>query len=270
MKIEHISPSRTETWRTCARKYKFRYHLKTPPPGPEKPYFTYGKIIHKIAEEYIRNKGEKSLGEIAISLKQGEILLDGNPSPPLPTGYGGKIGKHLASVSRLTEQIGFEGELEWKFEHDLDSPNKKFLVGVIDRLMQTPKGYFILDYKTTKKGSKWQKNSKTIKNDLQMRCYCRAVQVIFGTKAEYIEAGLYFVDGTKSGSSLVRTRFTQASLLAADKELLQAYNDIQRKSPDTVHGNIGTHCNYCEYESICPDMRKTNIQKSDLPPTLRW
>jgi len=266
MDIEHISPSRTDTWKSCAMKYKLRYHLKTPAPEPEKPYFTYGKIIHKIAEEYIRNRGEKSLGEVATALRQGEILLDDRPSPPLPTGYGSKIGKHLSSIERLTEKIGFGGELEWKFEIDLDPPNKKLLVGVIDRLMETSKGYFILDYKTTKKGGKFQKTPRTIKNDLQLRCYCRAVQITFGTKAEDIEAGLYYVDGTKSGTSLVRTRFTQESLLAAEKELLQAYNAIQNKNPDTVRGTIGWHCDYCDYASLCSEMR---IRKPNLPPALR-
>ena len=264
MEIEHISPSRKETWATCELKYKLRYHLKTPLPEPEKPYFTYGKIIHKIAEEYVRNQGSKSIGEVSTALKNGEILLDDRPCPPLPSGYGYKIGLHLSSLERLTEKIGFSGELEHHFELDLDPPNKKLLVGVIDRLMSTNKGYFILDYKTTRKGGKWQKTPKTIKNDLQLRCYSRAVQIIFGVKAEDIEAGLYYVDGTKSGPSLIRTRFTQESLLSAEKELLQAYNDIKNKNPDTAKGTIGWHCKYCDYTSVCPAMRKPQ-----LPSALR-
>jgi CRISPR/Cas system-associated exonuclease Cas4 (RecB family) len=269
VKIEHISPSRKDTWETCELKYKYRYHLKLESPEPEPSYLTYGKIIHKIAEKFVKAKGEKTIDEILASVKKGEILIDENHIS-VPSNYKQKINGHLSSINRLVEKIGFSGEVEWAFEHDLDPPNQKLFVGVIDRLMTTGKKYFILDYKTTRKDGGWQKSPKTIKNDFQLRCYSKAIQLSFGAEAENIEAALYYVDGTKSGQPLLRTKFSQESLDLAEKELLQTYKSIESKDPSTVRGTLGSHCKYCEYKSICPDNRKTKITKNNLPPTLRW
>src|SRR6185295_3062375 len=53
VRIEHISISRESIWNECQYKYKYRYHLDLKP--PEEPiYFEYGKIVHKIIEDYTR------------------------------------------------------------------------------------------------------------------------------------------------------------------------------------------------------------------------
>jgi ATP-dependent helicase/DNAse subunit B len=54
MNIEHISVSRYQVFVECKQKYKYRYHLAIKPDKPEPFYFTYGKIVHKIAEVNLR------------------------------------------------------------------------------------------------------------------------------------------------------------------------------------------------------------------------
>ena len=56
MNITHMSVSRKNLWDECRKKYYYKYHVKLKPEEPEPFWFTYGKIIHKIAEEYIEKK----------------------------------------------------------------------------------------------------------------------------------------------------------------------------------------------------------------------
>jgi hypothetical protein len=65
MNIAHISISRKSVWEQCMLLYKYKYHLKTPSPIPEPEYFAYGKVVHRIAEEYCVQKGKVLMDEIA-------------------------------------------------------------------------------------------------------------------------------------------------------------------------------------------------------------
>jgi len=253
MDIQHISISRKGVWEECPQKYKYHYHLKTEKPEPEPFYFTYGKIIHKIAEEYVSRKGQILLQEVARDVLRGQIPMDtnadGSPvkAPILPADYKQRVAGHLKSIEKLTEQVGTDGETEFEFNYDLDPPNGKFVKGVIDRLFQKKDKWFIIDYKTTKRGP-WRKTSTTITDDLQLRCYARVVQRTYNVPAKDINTALYYLEG----GSLIGAQFSDASLLAAEKELLEAHNQISASDPDKVWGNVTERCRRCEFRSLCP------------------
>lgn len=248
MDIEHISVSRRQTFIDCPQKYKYRYHLKLLPEGPQPSYLTYGKTVHKVAEEYVRAAGLRTIDDVAKDVLNGAILLEENtPAPPLEGDYTRKFPEHLRHIANLTKQIGFDGKLEHKFEFDLDPPNNRKLTGFIDRLIIRGEKYYILDYKTTKKGF-WQKNNNTIKKDLQLRTYAKVVQKEFGAKAENIQAALYYLENP----ALVATRFTQEMLDTAEQELLETYKQIKEMSPDECYGRVSQQCARCDYKNICP------------------
>ena len=248
MNIEHISVSRRQTWDQCQLQYKYKYHLKVLSPEPEPIYFAYGTTIHKIAEEYVQTKGARTITEIANDVVNGKILLKENSRcPNLPQAYKAKLPNHLRALKALTDRVGFEGHLEWKFEYDLEPPNQKFILGFIDRLIPKGDKFFIIDYKTTKKGP-WRKNSQTIIDDLQLRCYARVVQKTFGAKANDIRCALYYLD---EKPELVSAKFSEDSLLRAEEEMHKAYDDIKKAKPE-VWGNYGDHCTRCNYRSLCP------------------
>ena len=177
----------------------------------------------------------------------------------IPPAYKKRLSGNLRAIQNLADTIGFEGELERPFEYDLDPPNEKMLVGVIDRLILKKGQAFIIDYKTTKKG-RWRKNQKTIKSDLQLRAYSRVIQKELDLPAKSIKAALYYVEG----GDLIGAKFSEESLLAAEKELLTTYQKIEQKDPNQVWGTIGHNCDRCEYSSICPFLKTPN-----LPPALR-
>jgi RecB family exonuclease len=248
MLIDHLSVSRRKTFRQCAACYRFRYHLKTPRPGIEPEYFVYGKLVHRVAEIYVQKQGKQSIGEIAQEVMRGKVLIDENVSviPRLSPEYIRKLPKHLRSIQKLTEQIGFDGEVEWPFEYDLDPPNKKLLVGFLDRLIVRKDKAYIIDYKTTKKG-KWRTNKSTVLQDEQLKIYARMVQKFFNIRPENIKASLFFMEGEE----LVAASFTDVSLALLEADYKEEFETIESADPNKVWGNVGNHCKYCDYRTIC-------------------
>ena len=244
---EHISVSRFSTWQECQNKYKFRYHLKVPVEGPVQPYFVYGKLVHKIAEVYVQEQGLRSIEEITNDCLSGKIEVEKGEGPPsIDPSYKNKLPEHVRNLKQLNDKIGFDGHLEWKFHYDLQPPDEHFITGFIDRLIIRGDKYFIIDYKTTKKGF-YRKNANTIRSDLQLRCYARVVQKEFGAKAENIRCALYYLDG----SNLIDTKFSEESLIAAEKELHDAYKEIISTHPNDVYGRVNDQCKRCDYKKIC-------------------
>lgn len=254
MNIEHISVSRAKTYKDCKYVYKLKYHLKTPIPGPEQFHFTYGKIIHKIAEVYVGEKASRSLGEVSTDVLRGKIEYEeGKKAPILPPDYKKRMTGHLKSLQNITERAGTDGKLEYKFRYDLDPPNEKFVTGFIDRLIIKDNHAWIIDYKTTKKG-KWRETKESIIHDPQLRCYARVVNREFGVPAENIMCALCYLEG----GDLLAAKYTQQSLEKVEKDLLDMYNEIQAADPDKVWGNVGEHCNRCDYKTLCPFVRKVD------------
>lgn len=244
---EHISVSRKQLWDSCQQAYKFKYHLKLKPQGPVAPHFVYGKVVHKIAEVYVLGQGQNSIESIASDVLNGKIETEPGAGPPvLLAEYQKKLPSHLKNLKKLSDEIGYDGHLEWPFSYDLEPPNKRCIIGFIDRLIIRGDKYFILDYKTTKKGF-WRKDSNTIRKDLQLRCYARIVQKQFGAKAENIRGALYYLDG-----DLVSTKFNDDALESAEREMHEAYNQITSMNPDDVYGRVNDQCKRCDWRKICP------------------
>jgi len=250
MNIEHISVSREGTWQECKLRYKYKYHLRLAEEF-EPFHFTYGKIVHKIAEEYVGCKGDKSLSEVAVDVLQGNIPIERGITdvfaPPLPEAYQKRMPGHLRSLKTITEQIGMEGELEYHFNYDLDPPNGKFIKGFIDRIIRRNDDWFILDYKTTKKG-KFRKDNNSIVHDLQLRMYARVIQKEFNVPAENIRCALYYLEG----GDLIAARYTEEAIGNAEQHLLNVYNEISNMPADAAQGNVGNHCFFCPYKKRCP------------------
>jgi ATP-dependent exoDNAse (exonuclease V) beta subunit len=251
MNIEHISVSRGLTYDKCQHEYKLKYHLKLKSPDPEKPWFKYGKVIHTIAEKYVEGKGEIPILEITKDVLNKKIPIEKNFDklvycPDLLPSYKQRLPIHVKNVEKITKNLGFEGRTEYEFNYDLDPPNKKILKGFIDRLIVRDGIWIIIDYKTTKPG-KWRKNIESIKHDLQLRTYAKIINKEFKVDPKNIKAALYYLEDNQ----FVPTSFTQESIDSAERELLELYNKIQDQDPLTVIGNVGEHCELCDYKKVC-------------------
>ena len=222
--------------------------MRVPSPGPEPFYFSYGKIIHKIAETYVAERAARSLGEVSADVLRGKIEIEpGKVAPSIPLDYKKRMPGHMRSIQKLTDMVGTDGVLEYKFHYDLDPPNEKFVTGFIDRLIVKGDNVFIIDYKTTKKGT-WRETKESILYDPQLRCYARVVQKERGIPAKNIKCALYYLEG----GDLLAASYTDDSLLRIEKELLNVYNRIESHDPDHVWGKTGQHCARCDYRVMCP------------------
>lgn len=259
MNIEHISVSRLGTWEQCRQMYKYRYHLKLQPPGPEAPWFEYGKAVHKIIECHTASRGKVQLSEITKAVLTGEIELEpGRKCGALSLDYRKKLPLHLRAYLRLAEKIGFEGEIERPFHYDLAPPEGLFVKGFIDRVIITspasgPAKARIVDWKTTKKGP-WRKGPKDITHDLQLKTYCRVIWRELGILPENIQAALYYLDG----GELVGAKFTEKSLIEAEEILASTFRDIRDSDASAVVGTVGDHCRRCDYKDMCPFWRNSS------------
>ena len=255
MKINHISVSRLGVWNTCQKQYWYKYDQQIESNEPEKPYFLYGKLVHKIAECYVAARGDRTIGEVTNDVLTGKIPLEreGNVKcPPLPAEYKTKLPEHLASIKKLTKQIGMEGELEKPFLYDLDPPHNRNVKGFIDRVIRKRDHFFLLDYKTSKKNY-FRKNSSNITRDLQLRTYARVIQREYNVPAANIRAALYYLEG----SELIGCIFSEQSLNSVEKELLEVYKQIEATPETEAWGNVGDCCKRCDFARICPHRRLT-------------
>src|SRR5581483_9800835 len=121
MKINHISVSRKNTWDTCQVTYKYRYHLELKPNKETPIYFTYGKLVHRIIEDYTKSGGKSNINQIAKDLIDGKLeLQSGEFGVKLPSEYKNKLFIHIKNFLKLCDKIGFDGKVEYPFNVDLD------------------------------------------------------------------------------------------------------------------------------------------------------
>ncbi len=255
MLINHLSVSRSQCFELCQTQYKYKYHLKVVPDKPEQIYFVYGKLIHKAAEIYVKQKAEEPIFEIGKKLLNRDILFeDSHKLDTLTPEYKNKFWSHLKVVEKLTERVGCDGEIVYKIEYDLSPPDKKILLGFIDRLIIKNDRAIIIDYKTSKDNA-WRKNSKTIKSDLQLNAYAMVVNEEFGIKPENIQAALIYLEGGKT----VSTNFQMENLLAVKESLKKLYLQIEGTDENKATANVGFHCRRCDFSNICPYNRSNGI-----------
>lgn len=263
MNIEHISVSRGKSYKQCPYYYKLKYHDKIPNPGEEQFYFVYGKIVHKIAEIHVQEKGRRPIGVVCEDVLKGRIEIEnGKKAPPLPPDYKKRIPIHVGNLKKLNDSIGCEGITEHKFRYDLQPPEGKIATGFIDRIILGDGKAWIIDYKTTKQGP-FRENRETIKYDPQLRMYCRVVNKDFGINPKNIKAALYYLeDGVVLSSS-----YDEESLLGVEAELLGLYDEINERKPEMATGRTGQHCSRCEYKDMCPFFKnKSRVLSWDGDP----
>ena len=248
MNIDHLSVSRHGVIKECPQKYKYKYHLRLTTDEPEPYYFAYGTMIHKIAEEFVRGRGQRDLYDIAHDVLNGVIPMeDDRKAPPLDPQYRDRFPDHLYAIQKLTDSIGFDGLLEWEFEYDLLPPRNYIFMGFIDRLIIQDDKYWIIDYKTTQVG-KWRKTQANVAEDLQLRAYAMVVRRHFKVPAKNIKTALYYVDGAE----LVGAQFSEETLDKTELELANTYVKIKGMDAGQVWGTPGEWCNRCDYRKICP------------------
>ena len=229
-KVDYLSYSAIEAFRTCPLHFKLRYILRIPTPTTAP--LSMGNSIHLALRDFYRNGGD-----ILTHLKNNWVV----------EGYGSK--KHeqesLEKSKRfLTEYLRSDLHknanpihLEEMFNFHVDSTLK--IGGKIDRIDELPAGTIeVIDYKT---GANVP-TQKEIDANLQMTIYALAATI--KKPIEKVKLSFYYFDT----ATKIETVRTAAHLEEAKKQLLAIRDEIEKSNFSCSGSRL---CDNCEFKMLC-------------------
>ncbi|MCJ7801501.1 MAG: PD-(D/E)XK nuclease family protein, partial [Candidatus Marinimicrobia bacterium] len=235
----NLSASSIETYQQCPLKYRLS-NIDKIPQVSSKPQMTFGNIIHRVLEQFHQPNSEQtkerllklldtnweSLGfdyetQEADFTRQGAELL---------TNYYDYLTKYPVNVIEREFQFSFEIE-------DI------IINGKIDRIDKGEAGYNVIDYKTSKKATKANKN-------IQLAIYSMYLQQEklqeFGGLPE--SAALYFL--REFEEPLRVHNFNSTELDEIQENIMEVGKNIRNQEFKPCKG---FHCDWCDYKNLlCP------------------
>ncbi len=239
--MESWSFSKIDTYETCPLKYKYRYVLQIP--GPPNPALSFGEAIHETLFEY---HTKKSFGK-ELSLEE-FLQLYKNKWRPL--GYLDENHQNIRfeSGKKLLENYYNKHHAE-KIKHE--ALEKWFNIkingysfrGKIDRIDRLPEGGVeIIDYKTGE-----VKPQADIDKDSQVTLYSMGAKEALGLDVKKLS--YYYVE---KGEKITTTR-TERDIENKKQEVTELITKIKKAN---FEPKSGMHCDWCEYQGICPFANK--------------
>lgn len=235
----NLSASSIETYQQCPLKYRLS-NIDKIPQVSSKPQLTFGNIIHRVLEQFhqpsskqtqerllkLLDSNWESLGfdyetQEADFKRQGVELL---------TNYYDYLIKYPVDV--------IERELQFSFEiEDI------IINGKIDRIDKGETGYNVIDYKTSKKATKANKNIQLAIYSMYLQ---QEKQLEFGGLPE--STALYFL---REEEPFRAHKFTVTELLEIQENILEVGKNIRNQKFAPCKG---FHCDWCDYKSLlCPE-----------------
>ncbi|OGC46539.1 hypothetical protein A2V49_00645 [candidate division WWE3 bacterium RBG_19FT_COMBO_34_6] len=230
-----MSFSQIDTYKICPLKYKYSYVLNVP--VPPNHALSFGITIH----DTLRDFHSKLLFK-AVSLSE---LLDIYEKNWQPLGYvdedhrkiqfeeGKKLLEKYYEQNKNDKTIPFA--LEKTFNLKIDGI--KFY-GRIDRIDKLDSGVEIIDYKT---GA--TKTQEDVNKDDQVAFYAIAAKEALNLEPKKLT--YYFIE---SGTKISTTRSPE-QLEQKKKDVTEVIGEIKKGKFDA---KSGLHCNWCDYNNICP------------------
>lgn len=233
IKIDYLSVSQIETYKTCPLHYKLKYIYKLPTPPTAS--ISFGVSIHNTLKEFVETKGE---------------ILDIYKKNWIEEGYLNKKHKQEFYKKGDNYLLGFLENgynpkvktisLEEKFTLKIDNTLK--IGGTMDRVDELSEGrYEIIDYKT---GANIP-TQKEVDKDMQLSFYALAVSTIYKIKPEDIKLSLYYLDTQEK----ITTRRTTEDINNLKNEILEIKREIENSD---FKCNNNYFCQQgCEFSMFC-------------------
>lgn len=237
VKVNQLSYSKIDAFKTCPLKYKFRYLFQIPTPTPHAANF--GSSVHDTVNIFYNKIKEGQTPTL-------ELLREVYDNCWIGAGYLSKAHENARKENGWEMMEGF---FEYESKRNFMVPafmERNFRLkigdvafsGRIDRIDKLEDGTFeVVDYKT---GS--SKKNINLNKDLQLSLYALACKEIFGIRVSKLSL-FYLEDCSKASTS--RSDEEMDSIRA---ELLEAANAIKNSE---FEATPGFPCGFCEYKVLC-------------------
>ncbi|HCR35556.1 hypothetical protein A2130_02600 [Candidatus Woesebacteria bacterium GWC2_33_12] len=233
LKIDYLSVSQIETFKTCPMHYKLKYIYKLP--TPPSASISFGVSIHNTLKDYFETK--KDIFEIY----KNNFIAEGYINKKHKLEFYKKGESYLLGFLKNAYDPKIKTvSLEQKFTIPVDKTLK--IGGVIDRLDDLGNGRLeIIDYKT---GANIP-TQKEVDKDMQLSFYCLAISNLYKVKPEDIKLSLYYLDTQEK----ITTKRTRKALDSVKKEIFEIKKEIEESD---FKCNNNFFCQgKCEYSMFC-------------------
>lgn len=237
VKVNRLSYSKIDTFKTCPLKYKFRYLFQIPSPSAHAANF--GASVHDTINKFyeqVRDSADPTL-ELLKELFEKNWICSGYDNK----GHEQARKKHGLEIMDLffknEEKSGFKVPAFLERPFHLKIGDISF-TGRIDRIDKLGDGtYEVIDYKTGK-----SKRDAKLNKDLQLSLYALACRDIFRIPVSKLT--LYFLeDGQRNSIEAKELDLEQL------KEVLKGTVDELKESQFAP--TPGFLCGFCEYRILC-------------------
>lgn len=246
---KNISYSQIQDYKTCPRKYMYRYVLQIP--SPPNASLSYGNSVHNTLKNFYQIVKDSKLG-----ITQPEELTKKNflkifRENWIRAGYNNLAHEEKSyRMGQKSMELFYENffknsqspaYLEQSFKLDVGGIK---LVGKIDRIDIVEESgsefYEIIDYKTGDK----ERTQKEVDKDMQLAIYALAAQKAFGIDPK--KYSLLLIDKNKKIS-------TDASNLDKIKDkIVEVIGEVVEKiKQEDYTATPGFQCKFCDYRNIC-------------------
>ena len=237
MFIKSISESKANTFNQCNLKYKFKYVDRYEEMSKNKDALDFGSYIHKIFELGYEKTSLEDLLTIAAECKKDYKITEEKDKQTEPC-----LRNFLRFNASLTETVG----TELVYEIKQDEKNDISLNGIIDRIVKSPQGeYLVIDYKTSKKELK----KHELYQNHQMQGYAFAVSKVFKVPLEKITVAHYYpVTG-----NVVSLKYSWAQISSYLRNKVDTVWKIRKRKKDEFPPSKNQFCWWCGYAKLCPE-----------------
>ena len=237
MFIKSISESKANTFNQCNLKYKFKYINRYEEMSKNKDALDFGSYIHKIFELGYEKTSLEDLLTIAEECKKDYKITEEKDKQTETC-----LRNFLRFNASLTETVG----TELVYEIKQDEKNDISLNGIIDRIVKSPEGeYLVIDYKT---GKKELKRHELYQNH-QMQGYAFGVSKVFKVPLEKITVAHYYpVTGT-----LVSVKYSWAQISSYLRNKVDTVWKIRKRKKNEFPASKNQFCWWCGYSKLCPE-----------------